>query len=171
MNVSWTVRILLVVSGLIVGFVGYALWADEAEHGGWTALDGYEEGYLFDGSVEIREVPWSGNDEQLGGSYEVRLVDGDTYEVAFIDREGQVLFTGTSAEVSVWLDDQGPQVFRGTREETTAWMDEQRATEKSFVIPGTVIAIGILLVIVALVPRKRDDEPRSHFATPHAPGI
>lgn len=170
MNVSWTVRILLVVTGLFIGFIGFVMWADEAEHGGWAAVEGYEEGYLFDGSVEVRQVPWSINEDQLAGAYEVRLVEGDTYEVAFIDRQGEVMFTGSSADVAAWLDEQGEQVFVGSRAETTAWLDEQRSGEKNYVMPGIVIGIGLLLVLIALVPTRRPTEPARDLVTSHPRG-
>ena len=72
-----------------MGIVGLLMWADEAEHGGWEAMDGLAEGYLPGALVEVREVPWASGNDELATSYEVRLVEGDTYEVAFVDRQGQ----------------------------------------------------------------------------------
>ena len=171
MQRSRTTRIVLIVGGLFVGFFGWMMWADEAEHGGWEAINGVEEGYLADGSVEIRDVPWSNQDEQLSGAYEVRLVAGDTYEVAYIDRGGTVLYTGTLDEVEAWLDDQGDQVFAGTRAEATAWIDDQRNTDKSFVVPAIVIAVGALLVIAGVVPNRRVTDHQPDLTAPAAPAL
>ena len=96
--------------------------------------------------------------------------EGDTYEVAFIDRQGEVMFTGSSADVAAWLDEQGEQVFVGSRAETTAWLDEQRSGEKNYVMPGIVIGIGLLLVLIALVPTRRPTEPARDLVTAHPRG-
>jgi hypothetical protein len=168
---SRTARIVLIVGGLFVGLFGWMIWADEAEHGGWEAVEGLEEGYLADGSVEVREVPWSNRGEDLGGSYEVRVVEGGTYEVAYVDREGVVLFTGTLGETQAWLDDQGDQMFVGTRAEATAWIDEQRDTEKDYVVPAVVIAVGALLVIAGLLPNRRATERQPDLTAPPAPAL
>lgn len=171
MRLSRTTRIVLMVGGLLVGLYGWVMWADEAEHGGWDAMEGLEEGHLPQGSVEIREVPWSNREAEMSGSYEVRLVEGDTYEVAFNNREGAVMYTGTSGEVQVWLDDQGEQVFIGTQAGASAWTDEQRDTEKSFVGPGIAIGLGVLLIIVAVIPNRRATEPQPTLRAPPAPAI
>ena len=171
MQLPRTARIVLVVGGLFVGLFGWMMWIDEAEHGGWDAMDGLEEGHLVDGSVEIREVPWSNREEGMSGSYEVRLVEGVTYEVAFVDREGEVLFTGTAEEVDVWLDAQGEQVSVGTQSEALAGTDEQRATEKSYVTAAVVIGLGILLIIIAVIPSRRATEPQPDSTAPSTPAI
>jgi hypothetical protein len=168
---SRTARIVLIAGGIVIAFFGWMMWADEAEHGGWEAMDGLEEGYLADGSVEVRQVPWSNRDEQVAGAYEVRLVSGDTYEVAYIDGSGTVLYTGTLDEVQAWLDDQGDQVFAGTRAEATAWIDDQRNTDKSFVVPAVVIAAGALLIIAGLIPNRRVTEHQPDLTAPPAPAL
>lgn len=171
MQLSLPARIALVAGGLLVGFFGWILWADEATFQGWEAMEGLEEGYLPGGSVEIREVPWSNREAQVSGSYEVRAVDGDSYEVALVDRGGQVLFTGTLNEVEAWLDDQGEQVFIGTQSEASAWIEEARDTEKSYVIPAIVIGVGVLLLIVGLVPIRRASKGQPDMTAPPAPAL
>ena len=164
-------RIVLIIGGLLVGMFGLLIWADEAEHGGWEAMDGLAEGYLPSGSVEVREVPWARGDDELATSYEVRLVEGDMYEVAFIDRQGQVLFTGTLAEVEAWLDDQGEQMFVGTQSETSAWIVDARETEKSYLVPAVVIGLGLLLLLVGFIPNRRIEEQQPDLTAPPAPAI
>ncbi|GAG95152.1 unnamed protein product [marine sediment metagenome] len=171
MQLSWTARILLIVGGVLVGLVGLFMWADESEHGGWAAMEGLEEGYLAGSSVEIRPVPWSNQQDEMSGTYDVRLVEGDTYEVAFVDRQGEVLYIGTSPEVQVWLDDQGEQMFVGTRAGASAWTDEQRDAEKSFVGPGIIIGLGVLLVIVGVIPNRRTTERNPDITAPLEPAI
>lgn len=171
MEVSRTARIVLIIGGLLVGMVGWLMWADEAEHGGWEVMDGLAEGYLPGGLVEVREVPWAGGEDELATSYEVRLVEGDMYEVAFVDRQGQVMFTGTLAEVEAWLDDQGEQVFVGTQPETSSWIEDARETEKSYVAPAVVIGFGLLLLIVGFIPHRRFKEQQPDLTAPPAPAI
>ena len=171
MQLSRTARIVLIVGALLVGLVGWMMWADEAAYGGWEAVVGLEEGYLPTGSVEIREVPWSNREDQAAGAYEVRVVSGDVYEVAFVDRGGQVLFTGRLGEVEAWLDEQGEQMFIGTQAEASAWIDDQRDTEKSFVVPGIVIGFGVLLLFVGLIPNREVEERQPDLAAPSAPAL
>jgi hypothetical protein len=160
-----------IVGGLLVGVFGLLMWADETEHGGWEAMDGLAEGYLPDGFVEVREVPWARGGDELATSYEVRLVDADTYEVAFIDRQGQVLLTGSLGEVGAWLDDQGEQVFIGTQSETSAWIEDARDTEKSFLVPAVVMGFGLLLLIIGLIPNRHSKERQPDLTVPAAPAV
>ena len=171
MQLSRTARIVLIVGGLLVGVFGLLMWADEDEHGGWEAMDGRAEGYLPGALVEVREVPWASEEDELSTSYEVRLVEGDVYEVAFVDRQGQVMFTGTLGEVEAWLDDQGEQVFVGTQSETTAWIEEARDTEKSFVVPAIVIGCGVLFIIAGFIPNRRVEERQPDLTAPPAPAL
>lgn len=171
MKMSWTARVLLIAGGILVGLVGLMLWADESEHGGWAAMEGYEEGYLADGSVEIRQVPWSNRQDEVSGTYEVRPLEGVTYEVVYVDREGATLFAGDAEAVAVWLEDQGEQLFIGTQAEASEWIDARRATDKNYLMPAILIGVGVLLLVVAIVPPIPRTDRSERLSTPHAPGV
>jgi hypothetical protein len=64
------------------------------------------------------------------------------------------------------FEERGPKlvpVFEGTQEEASTYMGQRRSQGESFVGPGIIIAVGIVLVVVAFVLRRRtvDDGDRS----------
>ncbi len=46
-------------------------------------------------------------------------------------------------------------VFEGSSQDAEAYMERRRAEGESFVIPGLVVALGVVLVVVGLLPFQR----------------
>ncbi len=46
-------------------------------------------------------------------------------------------------------------VFEGSSQDAEAYMERRRAEGESFVIPGLIIAFGVVLVVVGLLPLQR----------------
>jgi hypothetical protein len=55
------------------------------------------------------------------------------------------------------VDEQNGQtkVFEGSMQEAEAYMEQRRAEGESFVVPGLILALGAVLLIVALLPSRR----------------
>lgn len=46
-------------------------------------------------------------------------------------------------------------VFEGSSQDAEAYMEQRRAEGESFVIPGLVVALGVVLFVVGLLPFRR----------------
>ncbi|MCD6022862.1 MAG: hypothetical protein K0R20_2572 [Actinomycetia bacterium] len=46
-------------------------------------------------------------------------------------------------------------LFSGTSEEALDYVERRQATGKNFVVPGAIIAVGVVLVLVGLFVRRR----------------
>ena len=46
-------------------------------------------------------------------------------------------------------------LFSGTNEEALDYVERRQATGKNFVLPGAIIAVGVVLVLVGLFLRRR----------------
>lgn len=80
-------------------------------------------------------VAWSLENEYGSGlNFSLSSTAGGNWVVSQIDEQG-----GTSSVV-----------FEGSQEEATAYTEEQRAAGESFLVPGLVIAAGVLVVAVAV---------------------
>jgi hypothetical protein len=170
MRLSRAGRFALIALGVLVVLAGAFAWGIESEYGGESAIENHQSGYLADGSVEIREIDWN-RPAESAGSYEVVLVASDEYAVRWVElpEAGRaVMFTGSTGEIESWLDQQGPALFEGTRAEADTWLAEQKAAARNFMTPGYVTAAGILLVVMAMIPRPRASIDRSSQPMPPA---
>lgn len=114
---SRTVRVVLIVLGLVTVLGGLFAWSIEDEYG--SGLD-----------------------------YSLKPRDGRMH----------VFETSAGAE----------PVFVGSREEAFEYMEQQRAARESFVIPGAIIAAGVVLVVAGAFARRRT-EPPLEGSTPSPP--
>lgn len=69
------------------------------------------------------------------------------------------------------VDDDGHQlrtlVFEGTPEEVEAYVEQRRSEGRSYVIPGLIIGLGVVLILAAVFPAFGSSEPdTTDLATP-----
>jgi len=66
----------------------------------------------------------------------------------------------SDGDVAVFESSAGAEpVFVGPRDEAFDYMDRQRNARESFVIPGSIIASGAILIIVGTVAGRRTERP------------
>jgi hypothetical protein len=66
----------------------------------------------------------------------------------------------SDGEVAVFEASAGAEpVFVGSRDEAFDYMEQERSARESFVIPGTIIVAGAILVIVGTVVGRRREPP------------
>jgi hypothetical protein len=145
-------RGILVVAGFVVGLGGWLAWGIEHAHGGHHAIEDLYVGHLVDGAAEVRRitVEWHGN-------YEVERIATDRFALRWIDRpeaEPAEFYAGSRVDTIAYLDRHGPAVFRGTPAQVDAWLEQRRTDARNFVVPGGMIALGIALVVLALMPLR-----------------
>ena len=151
---SWVARVVLIIVGVMIVLVGRAAWGLEDVYGGQSGAEGYQLGHLTNGQVEVRQIAWNHLEGEAKANYDVAAIGDDRYAVVFVEG-GAVQFTGTDTEVAVWLDEQGPRIFVGTQREVEAYVADARSERRNFLVPALIIAAGIGLVIVALIPGRR----------------
>lgn len=90
----------------------------------------------------------------LGGLFAWSIEDqyGSGLDYSLMPRDGRIQVFETSAGAE--------PVFVGSREEASEYMERQRAARESFVIPGAIIAAGVILVIVGAFAGRRTGPPK-----------
>jgi hypothetical protein len=89
-------------------------------------------------------------EQDAGGGWNAGYIEpgpGDMYSVHEFDENYQ----GGTEEPATFV------VFTGTADEARAYVDS-RSQAKNFVVPGVIIAVGVILVIVALIPSRKNTE-------------
>ena len=150
----------LVTGVLVLGTLAW--WTLEREYGGQDAVSEVVIGHLPDGSAEVRELTGPRVDPRwgdYGGEYEVVDEDG-TFVVRFVDRGGEMLFSGTEDEATAWLDEQGPVLFTGTYGEA---IDHRRSLQESGQtgFPVWLVPIWFVPILTAIIAARRQEEERA----------
>lgn len=160
-------KVVIVILALVTGVLvlgTFAWFAVEREYGGQDAISGVVIGHLPDGSAEVRELTGPGVDPRWAGyegEYEV-FDEGGTVVVRFVDRGGEMLFSGTEDEVAAWLDDQGPVLFTGTYGEATDFRRSlQESGQSGF--PVWLVPIWFVPILTAMIAARRE---KAEPATP-----
>ena len=89
----------------------------------------------------------------LGGLFAWSIEDeyGSGLDYSLTPRDGRMqVFETSSGE---------EPVFVGSNEEALEYMERQRAARESFVIPGAIVAAGVVLVIVGAIAGRRRGAP------------
>jgi hypothetical protein len=89
----------------------------------------------------------------LGGLFPWTVEDevGSGLDFSLRPRDGQTAVYEAQAG--------GQPVFVGSRDGASEYMERRRAAGESFVVPGTIIAAGAILVIVGAFASRRTDGP------------
>ena len=95
----------------------------------------------------------------LGGLFAWSIEDsyGSGLDYSLMPEDGRIqVFEASAGE---------EPVFVGTREEANGYMQRQRAARESFVLPGAIIAAGVIMVLVGAFVGRRT-EPATEASTP-----
>ena len=91
-----------------------------------------------------------GLEQDAGGGWNAGYMEGEPGGVYTVYEYDESYQGGTEEPTTI-------VVFSGTEEEARAYFDS-RAQDKNFVVPGLMIAAGASLIILAVLPSRKEKE-------------